>query len=120
MNQTAFLKGCNITDNAILVREVIHSFNSDNYVSKSFMLKAYASRAFDTVQWPFVVASLQAVNLLQNLIDLIMSCMGASRVKVLVNGEGQGFITLNWGLRQGCPLSLYLFILSMEFLTKHL
>lgn len=117
-NQAAFLKGRNITDNIILVRELIHSFGSTNYRDKSFILKANVNKAFDTVQWSFVFAATQAVNIPTKIINLVRNCLRDSQITIRINGKGDGFIKPNRGLRQGCPLSPYLFILSMEFLTK--
>ena len=117
-NQTAFLKGRNIADNTILVREIMHSFGSSDYKDQSFLLKADVNKAFDTVQWSFVGAAMREVNVPHKLIDLIQGCLCSSQVTILVNGMGDGFLRPCRGLRQGCPLSPYLFILAMEFLTK--
>lgn len=48
-NQVTCLKGRNISDNTILVRELIHSFGLKKYKAKSFMLKADVNKAFDTL-----------------------------------------------------------------------
>lgn len=52
--QTAFLRGRSISDNAILVREILHSFGNIEYQEKVFLLKADVAKAFDTVRWEFV------------------------------------------------------------------
>lgn len=118
--QTTFVKGRCISDNTILVREVIHSFNSQKYKEKSFLLKVDINKAFDTVRWEFIWEAMAKVNIPQPLIALVRNCMRASQVTILFNGTGQGFIKPTRGLRQGCPLSPFLFILAMESLTREL
>lgn len=117
-NQSAFIKGRNIADNTILVREIIQSFESRSYKEKAFMLKSDISKAFDTLRWDFLEKTMKEVNMPLHIIQLMLNCMKSSQITVLVNGAGSGFLKLTRGLRQGCPMSPYLYILAMEFLTK--
>jgi Reverse transcriptase (RNA-dependent DNA polymerase) len=117
-NQAAFVRERCITDNTILMREIVHSFNSAGYGAASFKLKADINKAFDTVEWPFIRRALGALGIPKALIQLIMSYIGEGRIIVLVNDKSDVFLRPTRGLRQGC--SLPLLIISMKFLTKGL
>lgn len=114
------MKERNIADNTILVREILHLFGSPKYKEKSFMLKADNGKAFDTLGWQFIFGAMKEINIPNGIARLIQFCMSSSWVTILVNESGSSFIKPTRGLHQGCPLSPYLFIISMEFLTKRI
>jgi len=51
------------------------------------------------------------------MMNWIMSCVVSSSYSILINGEATDFFKSSRGLRQGCPISLLLFILMMESLS---
>lgn len=78
------------------------------------------SKAFDTVQWPFLLSSLKALGFPSEYIIWIEKCISLASFSVQINGELAGYFNRKRGLRQGCALSPYLFVICMEVLSKML
>ncbi|KAJ1695019.1 hypothetical protein LUZ63_011717 [Rhynchospora breviuscula] len=116
----AFIKGRSITDNVIMVKEALHSFNKKTFKQKSFLLKADVSKAFDKLNWHFLAKAMRHLNVPAKFISIMMSSYQRAQVSININGRGDGFITPTRGLRQGCPMSPYAFIMAMELMSRML
>ena len=80
-------------------------------------MKLDISKAFHKLQWNFLFRGLCFFNFFSKWINLIRELVCSSRGSVLVNKSPCGFFSSSYGLRQGCLLSPYLFILAMEILS---
>ena len=81
-------------------------------------MKIDISKAFDTVQWSFLLKTLEAMDFPDTFIHWISLCVTTSSFSVQVNGELAGYFQSARGLRQGCALSPYLFVICMNVLSK--
>lgn len=80
-------------------------------------LKLELSKAFDSIKWDFIEAALKCFNFPTAAVKWIMECFAAPAYSILINGKPCGFFNSKRGLRQGCPLSPYLYCLVMEFFS---
>ncbi|KAA3460632.1 Retrovirus-related Pol polyprotein LINE-1 [Gossypium australe] len=114
--QAGFIAGRNIIDNIILAQEVIHSMRCNRKGRKWMAVKLDLEKAYDRVSWDFINASLSAAGIPLFLRNVIMSAISFSTMQVLWNGVPTQKFKPKRGIRQGCPLSPYLFVLCMEWL----
>ncbi|CAN0839533.1 Transposon TX1 uncharacterized 149 kDa protein [Linum grandiflorum] len=116
--QSAFVAGRSIIDNVTVAFETIHSMKRrQTGKCGEVAVKLDISNAFDRVEWGYLEAVLRKVGFDERLVQWMMLCVTSVRYTVLVNGAGVGPILPSRGLRQGCPLSPFLFILCTEGLS---
>jgi len=83
-------------------------------------LKLDMEKAYDRLEWDFIRACLKQYGFHNRFIHLLMECITTTTYSLLVNGESAGMINPTRGIRQGDPLSPYIFILCMEVLNSML
>lgn len=114
--QTGFVMDRSIYDGVIIAQEAIHSVQLNK--SSSMLIKLDISKAYDKVDWCFLCKCLEAFGFSKTWINLIFECICTPRFSILVSGSLEGFFSSSRGLRQGDPMSPFLFIIMVEALGR--
>ena len=118
-HQSMFTKDRLISDNILVAFETLHGLQKFKSDSSGYMaLKLDMSKAYDRVKWIFLEEIMRKMGFNERWINLTMICVKTVTYSVLVNGEPRGLIHPSRGIRQGDPLSPFLFLLCTEGLNR--
>lgn len=115
ITQSAFIKGRCIIDNIVAAQELIFLIQKHRLPGR--ILKVDFSKAFDIVDWGFLLDLLKAHGFSDRWIGWIKSILTSSKAKFLINGTQSEYVRFHKGLRQGDPLSSLLFALVINVLS---
>ena len=116
--QVAFVPRRRGVDNTIIVQELIHTMGKTKGRGGYMALKIDLEKAYDKLEWSFIMDMLIRFNLPRKLIDLIMSYIFSISTSLLFNGGALEPFLPTRGIRQGDSLSPYIFIMCMDYLGK--
>ncbi|XP_026438254.1 uncharacterized protein LOC113336795 [Papaver somniferum] len=115
-SQGAFLAERQILDGILIANELIDSRKMQG--KEGIVCKLDMEKAYDHVLWGSVEGVLKKMGFGLKWRRWVRNCISNARFSVIINGAAKGFFKSSQGLRQGDPLSPFLFLLVAEVFNK--
>lgn len=110
--QTTFVPDRCIQDNIIIAHEILDTMKKKKAREGDIVVQIDMSKEFDRIEWTFVI------DISDRWCQIIFHCISTSAISLLLNGAPCKPFTPTRGLQQGDSLSLYIFIICMDALSR--